>query len=60
MEFLKDLKNKIFNDDIKEDKYELIDDPIFGKISKAKAPESWVRTTCGYCGVGCGMYVCGG
>jgi len=57
MRFLKDLKNKIFSDDIKEEKYELVDDPIFGKVAKAKAPDRWVRTTCGYCGVGCGMYV---
>jgi len=56
MGFFKRIK-KIFKDDIKEDKYELVNDPIFGKIAKAKAPDSWVRTTCGYCGVGCGMYV---
>ncbi len=43
--------------DIKEDKYALVDDPIFGKVAKAKAPDKWVRTTCGYCGVGCGMYI---
>ena len=43
--------------DIKEDKYALVDDPIFGKVSKAKAPDKWVRSTCGYCGVGCGMYI---
>ena len=43
--------------DIKEDKYALIDDPLFGKVAKYKAPDKWVRTTCGYCGVGCGMYV---
>jgi assimilatory nitrate reductase catalytic subunit len=43
--------------DIKEDKYALVDDPIFGKVAKDKAPDKWVRTTCGYCGVGCGMYV---
>ncbi len=43
--------------DIKEDKYALIDDPIFGKVAKAKAPDKWVRSTCGYCGVGCGMYI---
>ena len=40
--------------DIKEDKYALVDDPIFGKVAKDKAPDKWVRTTCGYCGVGCG------
>ena len=43
--------------DIKEDKYALVDDPIFGKVAKAKAPDKWVRSTCGYCGVGCGMYI---
>ncbi len=43
--------------DIKEDKYALVDDPIFGKVAKAKAPDHWVRSTCGYCGVGCGMYI---
>jgi len=43
--------------DIKEDKYALIDDPIFGKVAKEKAPDKWVRSTCGYCGVGCGMYI---
>ena len=25
--------------DIKEDKYALVDDPIFGKVAKDKAPE---------------------
>ena len=43
--------------DIKEDKYALVDDPIFGKVAKTKAPDRWVRSTCGYCGVGCGMYI---
>ncbi len=43
--------------DIKADKYALVDDPIFGKVAKDKAPDKWVRSTCGYCGVGCGMYI---
>ncbi|WP_457605896.1 molybdopterin oxidoreductase family protein [Nitratifractor sp.] len=43
--------------DIKEEKYALVDDPFFGKVAKAKAPDEWVRSTCGYCGVGCGMYI---
>jgi len=43
--------------DIKEGQYALVDDPIFGKVAKAKAPDKWVRSTCGYCGVGCGMYI---
>ncbi len=56
MKFIKKIKN-FLDKDIKEDEYALVDDPIFGKVSKAKAPDKWVRTTCGYCGVGCGMYV---
>ncbi len=43
--------------DIKEQKYALINDSKFGLISKEKAPTSWVRSTCGYCGVGCGLYI---
>jgi len=48
---------EFFKDDIKEEKYALVDDPFFGKVAKTKAPDKWVRTTCGYCGVGCGMYI---
>ena len=43
--------------DIKNDKYALVDDEIFGKVAKAKKPDKWVRSTCGYCGVGCGLYI---
>ena len=43
--------------DIKNDKYSLVDDKVFGKVAKEKAPTSWVRSTCGYCGVGCGLYI---
>jgi len=43
--------------DIKNDKYALVDDKVFGKVAKQKAPTSWVRSTCGYCGVGCGLYI---
>ena len=32
-------------------------DVDFGAIPSAKKPDRWVRTTCGYCSVGCGMYV---
>ncbi len=48
---------KIINNDIKEEKYSLSDDKTFGKIAKQKAPDNWVRSTCGYCGVGCGLYI---
>jgi assimilatory nitrate reductase catalytic subunit len=43
--------------DIKEEKYSLVDDSTFGKINKAKSVDKWVRSTCGYCGVGCGLYI---
>lgn len=52
--------NKIknfFNTDIKNEKYALSDDKTFGKVPLAKVPTSWVRSTCGYCGVGCGLYI---
>jgi len=43
--------------DIKTDKYKKADDVLFGKISHFKTPDEWVRSTCGYCGVGCGLYI---
>ncbi|RUM68876.1 MAG: nitrate reductase, partial [Sulfurospirillum sp.] len=43
--------------DIKNDKYALVEDEIFGKVAKAKKPDKWIRSTCGYCGVGCGLYI---
>ena len=52
--------NKIkdfLNFDIKKEKYALTDDKKFGKVALDKAPTSWVRSTCGYCGVGCGLYI---
>ncbi|HIP21076.1 MAG TPA: nitrate reductase [Sulfurimonas sp.] len=43
--------------DIKEAKYKLSHDPMFGMISDANKPDKWVFSTCGYCGVGCGLYI---
>ena len=43
--------------DIKEDKYKLSRDAQFGMISDEKKPDRWVFSTCGYCGVGCGLYI---
>ncbi len=43
--------------DIKVDKYKLSKDPQFGMIADAKKPDKWVFSTCGYCGVGCGLYI---
>jgi assimilatory nitrate reductase catalytic subunit len=43
--------------DIKAGKYALTDDHKFGRISADKLPDKWVFSTCGYCGVGCGLYI---
>jgi len=43
--------------DIKANKFKLSHDPQFGMISDAKKPDKWVFSTCGYCGVGCGLYI---
>ena len=56
MGFTNRVKN-LLDIDIKEDKYKKTDDKLFGKISLAKKPDKWVRSTCGYCGVGCGLYI---
>ena len=54
---LKNIINKFVNNDIKEDKYSYIKDMKFGIISNNNAPNSWVKSTCGYCSVGCGLYI---
>ncbi|MFK5938078.1 MAG: nitrate reductase [Sulfurimonas sp.] len=43
--------------DIKAEKYKLSHDEMFGMISDEKKPDKWVFSTCGYCGVGCGLYI---
>jgi len=43
--------------DIKNEKYKLVNDCMFGKIPQEKKPDKWIRSTCGYCGVGCGLYI---
>jgi assimilatory nitrate reductase catalytic subunit len=37
------------------ERYRYEDDARFGPVSASRKPERWVRTTCGYCSVGCGM-----
>jgi anaerobic selenocysteine-containing dehydrogenase len=39
------------------DKYSYGSDPRFGHVSSSRVAEEWVKTTCGYCSVGCGMLV---
>src|SRR6266700_8357860 len=37
--------------------YAFAEDPRFGHISATRVADKWVKTTCGYCSVGCGMLV---
>ena len=43
--------------DTRADRYAYGVDPVAGYISAQKMPDRWVPTTCGYCSVGCGMFV---
>ena len=43
--------------DILSEKYSYVNDPVVGYTSSEKSPDHWVSTTCGYCSVGCGMYI---
>jgi anaerobic selenocysteine-containing dehydrogenase len=43
--------------DILEEKYAYADDPVMGYTSEQKIPTHWVSTSCGYCSVGCGMFI---
>ena len=53
---MKSLKHLIGLDTLQE-KYAYGVDEQMGFTAKAKIPERWVQTTCGYCSVGCGMYI---
>ncbi|MEM9039422.1 MAG: nitrate reductase [Actinomycetota bacterium] len=39
------------------DRYGYVDDADFGVINREQRVDRWVRTTCGYCSVGCGMVI---
>jgi anaerobic selenocysteine-containing dehydrogenase len=39
------------------ERYAYAMDPVAGFVSAQKVPERWVPTTCGYCSVGCGMFI---
>lgn len=43
--------------DILNEKYAYATDAVTGHTSAQKIPDYWVSTTCGYCSVGCGMFV---
>ncbi len=50
------LRRKLGIDTLPE-KYSYANDPRFGKVSASRVADRWVKTTCGYCSVGCGMEV---
>lgn len=39
------------------DRYAYADDPEFGYVTASRVADRWIRTTCGYCSVGCGMLI---
>jgi len=43
--------------DTRQSEYTFQDDPRVGHISSSRVADTWVKTTCGYCSVGCGMLV---
>ena len=43
--------------DTRAAKYAYSTDPVAGYVSAQKIPDRWISTTCGYCSVGCGMFV---
>jgi anaerobic selenocysteine-containing dehydrogenase len=43
--------------DTQADRYAYTVDPVAGFTSTQNAADRWVATTCGYCSVGCGMFV---
>ncbi len=51
------IAKRLLGIDIAREKYAYAEDPLFGHISESRVAESWVKTTCGYCSVGCGMLV---
>jgi assimilatory nitrate reductase catalytic subunit len=43
--------------DTRADRYAYGVDPVVGHLSAQKIPDKWIQTTCGYCSVGCGMFI---
>jgi assimilatory nitrate reductase catalytic subunit len=43
--------------DTRADRYAYGVDAVAGYMSAQKVPDKWVATTCGYCSVGCGMFI---
>jgi anaerobic selenocysteine-containing dehydrogenase len=43
--------------DTQPERYAYTVDPVAGFVSAQKASQRWIPTTCGYCSVGCGMFI---
>ena len=43
--------------DTAQEKYAYANDERFGHVSASRVADQWVKTTCGYCSVGCGMLI---
>jgi len=52
--FLTQIK-RLVGIDTRPDLYTYTTDPTFGPTATSRVPERWVKTTCGYCSVGCGI-----
>jgi assimilatory nitrate reductase catalytic subunit len=48
---------RILGLDTRPERYAYGVDPVMGYTAAAKIPERWIPTTCGYCSVGCGMFI---
>ena len=60
MSFTRKIKRKLsraLGIDTRREKYAYQRDPRFGHIAVSRVADTWVKTTCGYCSVGCGMLV---
>ncbi|HXE06982.1 MAG TPA: nitrate reductase [Acidobacteriaceae bacterium] len=43
--------------DTARSRYAYGEDPRYGHVAASRVAERWVKTTCGYCSVGCGMLI---
>jgi anaerobic selenocysteine-containing dehydrogenase len=43
--------------DTQREKYSYRSDEYAGHVSQQRVAEQWIKTTCGYCSVGCGMVI---
>jgi len=54
MKYLSTIARKLGLDTLRS-RYQYAVDPVLGYTSTQKHAEKWIKTTCGYCSVGCGM-----